>query len=458
MKVRFKGKVTRIRGETARVRFHASTPTLREILYSKSGVIMQVFAPAGEKTFDCLIISKAKNLKMGTIVYGDGETMSIPVGEEVLGRAINILGEPVDGKGKLRTKQRKQIYADSPDYEELDIKVEVWQTGIKAIDFFAPLIKGGRTGLFGGAGVGKTVLLTEIMHNIFTASKNGSQQEAVSVFAGAGERIREGRELLDELEEKRVLDKVALVFGLMGEPASARFLTTLSATTIAEYFRDEAKKDVLFFIDNVFRFAQAGMEIAALTSVIPSEEGYQPTLASEMAQFHERLVSKDGKVISAIEAIYVPSDDLLDYGVQAIYPYLDSVVVLSRDVYKEGRFPSIDLLSSTSSHLNPANLGEKHYNAILATQNILKKAQGLERMVALVGESELSVENKKIYKRANLLKAYMTQTFFVLESQTGQKGQYVSLKDTISDVEKILAGAYDNFEIAKFFNMGRIDL
>ncbi|HRN96398.1 MAG TPA: F0F1 ATP synthase subunit beta, partial [Candidatus Levybacteria bacterium] len=324
--------------------------------------------------------------------------------------------------------------------------------GIKAIDFFSPLLRGGRVGLFGGAGVGKTILLTEVIHNVVVLAKNND----VSIFTGVGERIREGQELFETLKESNVLPSVALVFGQMGENPAVRFKTALTGLALAEHFRDEEHRNVLFFIDNIFRFAQAGYELSTLMNTIPGEGGYQATLASEMAQFHERLVSTKNASITSMEAVYVPSDDVTDYGVQSVFPYLDSSVVLSRAVYQEGRFPAIDFLSSTSSALSREIVGDDHYNAYIEAQSLLKRALTLERIVSLIGESELPAADQVIYKRARLLKSYMTQSFFVTENQTGRKGEYVKRVETIGDVNEILQGRYDTAEPERLMYVGSL--
>ena len=310
------------------------------------------------------------------------------------------------------------------------------------------------------------MLLSEIIHNILTITQPQNEPKAhqplaekrgrVSVFAGVGERVREGKELVEELGNRGVLDHVALLFGPMGNNAAIRFLTAMAAVSVAEYFRDEEGDDVLFFIDNVFRFAQAGSELSVLTKSIPSEEGYQASLTSEMAGFHERLSSKKSSIVSAVEAIYVPSDDLTDPGVQEVLPYLDSIITLSRDIYQEGRLPAIDLLASHSTIMSPTTVGEDHYNAVIRAQRILKQAQALERMVALVGVEELSQNNQRVYRQAAMINNYMTQPFFVTERQTGQKGEYVPLKKTIADVLCILDGMCDKFEPDTLRNIGGI--
>ena len=295
-------------------------------------------------------------------------------------------------------------------------------------------------------------MLTEIIHNVVTLRK----EKTVSVFAGVGERVREGQELYESLQQTGILPQVALIYGPMGENPTIRFRTATAGVTMAEYFRDVQKKDVLFFIDNIFRFAQAGYELATLMNSIPSEGGYQATLPSEMAAFHERLISTNNAAITTIEAIYVPSDDLTDYAVQSVFPYLDSNVILSRQVYQEGRFPAIDLLSSTSSALNEETVGAKHFKALLSAQNLLKKAVSLERIVSLVGQSELSSDDQKVYKRAELIKSYMTQNFTVTELQTGKKGKRVPLAQTVDDMIQILGGNFDDYPSETFMYIGNI--
>ncbi len=441
------GTVVSIAGEIAEVKFDGKPPGLHDVLTcpDNKDILLQLYATSShEGNYYCMILKGKEKLTFGTKLQSNNVEISIPVGPGVLGRVMNIFGEPVDSKKPIDDSLRRPLMKKSPDYKEVISDKKIWETGIKAIDFFAPLVKGGKLGLFGGAGVGKTILLTEILHNILLLKKDGKNKKRVSIFAGVGERIREGQELYQELAERGVLPYVSLVFGPMGENASIRFLTALAAVTIAEYFRDESEEDVLFFIDNVFRFAQAGSELSTITKRIPSEDGYQPTLTSEMAAVHERLVSTNKSALSVVEAIYVPSDDLLDSGVQAIYPYLDSIITLSRDVYQMGRFPAIDILASTSSMVSPDVIGKKHYDCVVEALQILKKAKSLERMVALVGESELSAENRTIYRRAQMILNYMSQPFFVTENQTGNKGEYVPLEKTIEEVEKILKGKKDN--------------
>jgi F-type H+-transporting ATPase subunit beta len=451
------GEILAVEGHVAKARFDTVKPDVSEICkgVSDKSIILQVYSSGAEGIYYLLILSGSEKIERGCRIVAKGELLSIPVGPKVLGRALDVFGHPQDGLGEIGSSEARPIQGGNMDYDSVSIDISIWETGIKVIDFFSPLVKGGKIGLFGGAGVGKTILLTEIMHNLFFGKPKGDGKETVSVFAGVGERIREGHELYNELKDKSVLDRTAMVLGLMGQNASVRFLTAAGATTLVEYFRDEEEKNVLFFIDNMFRFAQAGSELSTLTEVIPSEDGYQPTLISEMGNLHERLISTDKGMVSTIEAIYVPSDDLLDQGVQSIYPYIDSIITLSRDIYQEGRFPAVDILSSSSSIIEPKSVGAGHYQAVMQAQSILKKAQSLERMVALVGESEMSPENQIIYKRANILKNYMTQPFFVVEAQTGRPGVYVKLEDTVKDVTEILGGKYDGRNPSEFLYIGK---
>lgn len=385
-------------------------------------------------------------------VVNTKKPITVPVGTGVLGRVMDLFGEPLDGLGEIKRTEEWPIYRNSPTLYNLSYKEEILETGIKAVDLFSPIVKGGKIGIFGGAGVGKTILLTEIAHNVIGKHSENS----VSVFAGVGERVREGQELYEALKEKGVLPYVSLILGTMGENPSRRFLSSFTAVTLAEYFRDILKKNVLFFIDNVFRFAQAGNELSVLMNSIPSEDGYQPTLASEMAAFHERLIAnKDGN-ISTIEAIYVPNDDMLDQGVQAVFPYLDSTMVLSRSKYQEGHLPAVEIPSSTSSSLNPEIVGGLHYEVVLSAQSLLKQAASLERIVSLVGESELSTEDRIVYERAKKLRNFMTQSFFVAEAQTGNKGVFVPRKIAVEDVNSILKGKCDNITDDKFMFIGSI--
>lgn len=448
------GKVVSVQEQIVEVEFENEKPAAHDllILVDDPTLKMEVYTSSGASTFYCLALSPTQSISRGAKVINTKQTIRIPVGREVLGRVINLFGDPLDSPIPLAVKKYKSIYSDPPPFDEIVTKQEILQTGIKAIDLFSPFIKGGKIGLFGGAGVGKTILLTEIIHNIVILNK----EKAVSVFAGVGERTREGHELYETLKEKEVLPLVSLIFGSMGENPTIRFLTAFAAVSVAEYFRDEEKKDVLFFIDNVFRFVQAGNELSMLMSMLPSEDGYQATLESEMASLHERLVSTKNGTIGTIEAIYIPSDDILDQGVQAIFPYLDSTVVLSRSIYQEERMPAVNPLSSSSDALNEEVAGTRHYQTALKAQGLLKKAVSLERIVSLVGESELSSDDQRTYERAKKLRNYLTQSFFVTENQTGRKGVFVPLTQTVEDVNKIMDGSCDNIPDEKFLYIGSI--
>jgi F-type H+-transporting ATPase subunit beta len=448
------GLIVGIKGQIIEVEFKNSQPSIHDILVLENdpSVKMQVAIPNGASSFFCLSLSSNEKLCRGLRVINTRKSILIPTGPGVLGRAMNIFGESIDGLGPIKTETERPIYSESLDYSEIIKHDEILETGIKVIDFFSPMTRGGKIGLFGGAGVGKTILLTEIIHNIIILRK----KEGVSVFAGIGERIREGHELYHTLAEKNVLPSVSLILGTMGENPAIRFLTGYSAVTLAEYLRDNLKKDVLFFIDNIFRYAQAGNELSVLMNTIPSEDGYQATLTSEMASLHERLISNKSNSITSIEAIYIPNDDILDQGVQAVFPYLDSSVVLSRGIYQEGLLPAVDLLSSSSANLNPEIVGQLHYDTVLKALNLLKQASSLDRIVSLVGESELSPKDKLVYQRAKKLRNFMTQNFFVTENQTGRKGSYVPRETTVSDVNDILLGKFDDVTDEKFSFIGSV--
>ena len=452
-------------GQIAEIEFDGDHPQLHHVLKTAdNSALMQVFQSSGAKTYRTMILRGKESLSCGDEVISMEERLAVRVGSAMLGRVVNMVGDPIDGKGKIMVDEEAVILRDSPHYKKVISDKKIWETGIKAIDFFSPLVWGGRIGLLGGAGVGKTILLSEILHNIVTTHDGhdkigeGKAKRRVSVFAGVGERVREGHELYNELADRGVLKDVVLMYGTMGENATVRFLTALSAVAVAEHFRDKHGMDVLFLVDNAYRFAQAGSELSILTRTIPSEDGYQPTINSEMANLHERIASTDRGSISAIEAIYVPSDDLLDFGVQSIYPYLDSIITLSRDVYQEGRFPAVDLLNSSSSMISPTVVGEKHYEAVIKARSILKTAESLERMVALIGEGELSPENKAIYHRAKMIKNFMTQPFFVTESQTGRTGAYVALGDAVDGVMRIVNGECDGMEPDALLFVGKLEI
>jgi F-type H+/Na+-transporting ATPase subunit beta len=447
------GKIISVRDPVIEVEFMGDPkPMIRDILSveGKPDIRMQVVRSTGGNRFYCLGLSDIRIISREDRVVNTGKQLQFPVGKGLLGRIVNVFGEPKDGQGPVVEVEQRGIYNDSPEYADINSKMDFLETGIKIIDLYAPLVKGGKVGLFGGSGVGKTVLLTEILHNII----NRDKEKNMSVFCGVGERSREGHELYEELKSTGVLNSVSLIFGSMGESPSVRFLTAYAGTTIAEYMRDDLRKNVLFFMDNIFRFAQAGSEISLLMGNIPSEGGYQPTLTSEVAHIHERLSSKNDNSITVIEAIYLPEDDIFDQAAQSVFSYLDSSIVLSRDAYKEGRLPAVDIIASGSDTLNPGSISPKHYYTATEAKRILKQSELLERIVTLVGESELSEEDKAVYQRAKKIRNYMTQNFFVAENQTGRKGVYVPVEETIEVVRSILEGRYDDISEDKFLYIG----
>jgi F-type H+-transporting ATPase subunit beta len=438
------GKVVSVKGQIIEVEFAEEKPRIYDVLTLKDdpNIKMEVYTSATPNSFYCLALTEVTKFTHGSVVVDTGQPIKIPVGPEMLGRVVDSLGNAQDGMGEIKAREYRPIIAKDVAFAKVNIPKEILETGIKSVDFFTPIVKGGKVGLFGGAGVGKTVILSEIIHNIVILHPDKN----VSVFTGVGERTREGEELFTTLKESRVMQGVSLIYGSMGENPALRFRTAFTGVTLAEYYRDKMGKDVLFFIDNVFRFAQSGYELSTLMNAIPSEGGYQATLTSEMASFHERLVSTKENAITTFEAIYVPADDLTDSGVQAVFPYLDSGIILSRQVYQEGRFPAVDILSSNSAALNPDTVGDDHYNTAVDAQALLKKATSLERIVSLIGISELSTEDQIVFKRSKMLKNYMTQNFTVVETQTERKGTHVPVNETIADVRAILDGKVDKLE------------
>ncbi|MCD6528262.1 F0F1 ATP synthase subunit beta [bacterium] len=446
------GYISSIKGEVIEVEFYKNPPFLKEILVLEEDpeASLEVVGAINKRTFICLSLTKPEKLFRNAKVKRTGKPLKVPVGKELLGRVIDIFGNPQDGLPPLEVKEKREIYQSPPPYQEIISQKETIETGIKVIDFFTPLRKGEELGLFGGAGLGKTVLLCELMHNISFLKKE------ISVFAGLGERIREGHELYETLKKTKVLPWTSLVFGQMNESAVRRFKVGFVAATIAEYFRDSYKKDVLFFIDNVYRFLQAGNELSTLLGNIPSEGGYQPTLISEIGQLEERLVSTKTGSITSIQAIYVPADDITDPGVQAVLPYFDSVVILSRDVYQEGRHPSVDVLASSSSVIDPGILGQEHYETLIEAKKVLERHKYLQRIVSIVGEAELSLEDRTIYHRAKKILNFMTQDLFTVADQTGRPGQYVKKEDTVKGVRDILFGKVDKVPEEAFLYIGSL--
>lgn len=433
------GTIVAIRGQVVEVLFHKAQPSIHDLLTLEEDQTtrLEVFSFTMQDTCLCIALTNIANLYRSAKVINTGKSISIPATPAVLGRVLDIFGEPQDNGGPIKSEETMSIYSAPPGYESISVGRELFETGIRAIDFFTPFVKGGKVGIFGGAGVGKTVLLTELMHNV---TKN---HQGVSVFGGIGERIREGHELVMSLRDAGVLDSTVLVFGQMNENAAIRYRVGFSALTYAEYFRDKQKKDVLFFIDNTFRFVQAGNEIATLMNTLPSEDGYQATLTSEMGAFQERIINANEGSITAVEAIYVPSDDITDQGVQAVTPYLDSIIVLSRQVAEAGFRPSVDLLASSSSLLDPAIVGKEHVETVTESIRMLKQYASLDRIVSIVGDSELSVDDRQVYHRVRRIKNYMTQSFFVTEKQTGKKGVFTKRDQVVKDMQAILSGKFD---------------
>lgn len=448
------GYIRSIRGEIVEVEMYEEVPFVGEVLFLEESPtsLLEVQKVAIEETAICycVAISGFEKIFRGAKVLRTKDYLRVPVGKDFLGRVINILGIPIDGKGPLKIEEKIIPYY-SPPLAVVKTPKGIMETGIKAIDFFTPITEGGKMGLFGGAGVGKTVLLIELMHNVVFFRKQ------LLIFAGLGERIREGHELWETLERVGVLPHAVLIFGQMDEPAPIRVKVGFAAATIAEYFRDLLKKDIFVFIDNIYRFIQAGNELSMVLGEIPSEGGYQPTLQTEVGKLEERFISTEKGSLTSVQAVYVPADDITDPGVQSLLPYFDSSVVLSRQVYQEGRVPAIDFLESHSSVINPKIVGEKHYRLYLEARKVLEQYKNLEEIVSIVGESELSVENRIIYQRAKKLLNFMTQDFFVVEEQTGRRGCYVKKEDTIRGVETILKGEVDDVPAENFLYIGKIE-
>lgn len=448
------GKIIAVRGNTAEVEFLGEKPKIHDLLVLQNdhSSVMEVATSASESSFYCFVFTSTGKLARGATVINTHRTIEIPVGKETMGRVMNIFGQPLDGKGDITTKEKKSIYNTGINFDKQVVSKQLIETGIKVIDFFAPILRGGKIGLFGGAGVGKTILLTEIIHNIV----NKTPSDSLSVFAGVGERVREGQELYEALKESNVINFVSLFYGHMGDNAMIRFKVALAGISLAEYFRDTLNKNVLFFVDNVYRFAQAGYELSMLMNTIPSEGGYQATLTSEMAGLHERLFSTGEQSITSFETVFVPSDDLLDNAVQSIFTYLDANITLSRTIYQEGYYPAVDFIASTSAALKADVVGDMHAKTAVKAKQFLKKANDLERIVSLIGESELNETDRIVYNRAKLLRNYMTQSFFVTQPQTGKQGVYVPVADTVTDVAAILDGKYDNIDPYEIKMVGRL--
>ncbi|HKX02269.1 MAG TPA: F0F1 ATP synthase subunit beta [Methylomirabilota bacterium] len=414
-------------------------------------LVLEVSQHLGESHVRTVAMAATDGLTRGMPVNDTGQPISIPVGKETLGRIINITGEPVDKMGPIKSTKFYPIHRPAPAFDQQSTKVEMFETGIKVVDLLEPYTRGGKTGLFGGAGVGKTVLIQELINNI------AKQHGGISVFAGVGERTREGNDLYHEMKESGVIEKTALIFGQMTEPPGSRLRVALTGVTSAEYFRDEEGQDVLLFIDNIFRFTQAGSEVSALLGRMPSAVGYQPTLGTEMGALQERITSTKKGSITSVQAIYVPADDITDPAPATAFAHLDATTVLSRQLTELGIYPAVDPLSSTSRILDPIILGQEHYNTARAVQGILQRYKDLQDIIAILGMEELSDEDKLIVARARKLQRFLSQPFFVAEVFTGQPGRYVKLADTIKGFKEIVEGKHDDLPEQAFYMVGGIE-
>lgn len=458
-----KGRVVQVIGPVVDVEFHiGELPAIFNALKIKTdsdekeerpiiNLTLEVAQHLGEKRVRCVAMSSTEGLVRGMEVDDTGEPISVPVGNETLGRMLNLLGDPIDNMGPVETSKRYPIHRPSPTLEDQETKTEVFETGIKVIDLLEPYARGGKVGLFGGAGVGKTVIIMELIHNIAT------EHGGYSVFAGVGERTREGNDLWLEMKESGVINKAALVYGQMNEPPGARLRVGLSGLTVAEYFRDEEGQDVLLFIDNIFRFTQAGSEVSALLGRMPSAVGYQPTLSTEMGELQERITSTKRGSITSVQAIYVPADDLTDPAPATAFAHLDATTVLSRQLAELGIYPAVDPLDSTSRILDPKVVGAEHYQVARNVQAILQKYKDLQDIIAILGMDELSEADKILVVRARKIQRFLSQPFFVAEAFTGTPGKYVRLKDTIKGFREIIEGKHDSLPEQAFYMVGTID-
>lgn len=449
-----RGRITQIIGPVIDVEFSSGNiPSIYnalELTNRKEKLVLEVQQHLGDNVVRTVALGPTDGIKRQTEVTDTGSPISVPVGTETLGRIFNVFGEPIDNKGPVNAKKTYPIHRKAPTLTEQETKPEILETGIKVIDLITPFNKGGKIGVFGGAGVGKTVIIQELINNI--AKAHGGY----SVFAGVGERTREGNDLYHEMKEAGVLDKLAMVFGQMNEPPGARFRVALSALAIAEYFRDEKNQDVLLFIDNIFRFAQAGSEVSALLGRTPSAVGYQPTLAAEMGQLQERITSTKKGSITSLQAIYVPADDYTDPAPVATFAHLDSTISLERSIAEQGIYPAVDPLSSSSRNLDPAIVGQKHYDVARGVQRVLQRYRELSDIIAILGVEELSDDDKISVTRARKIQNFLSQPMNVAETFTGRKGEYVSIDKTVEAFDKILNGDYDSVDESEFYMKGDI--
>lgn len=454
------GKVIQVMGPVVDVEFREGKPpeiynalklTNPAISEKEQNLTLECSQHIGDEVVRCIAMDSTDGLVRGMEVLDTGVPITVPVGRATLGRILNVVGEPVDELGEVKTDKRYPIHREPPSFEEQNTKIEMLETGIKVIDLLEPYSKGGKIGLFGGAGVGKTVVIMELIHNI--AVHHGG----FSVFAGVGERTREGNDLWIEMKESKVIDKTCLIYGQMNEPPGARARVGLTALTAAEYFRDEEGQDVLLFIDNIFRFTQAGSEVSALLGRIPSAVGYQPTLSTDLGELEERITSTKKGSITSVQAIYVPADDLTDPAPATTFSHLDATTVLSRQIAELGIYPAVDPLDSTSRILDPAIVGEAHYKIAREVQKILQRYKDLQDIIAILGIDELSLEDKLVVTRARKIQRFLSQPFFVAEEFTGTKGRYVKLADTIKGFTEIIHGKYDNIPEQAFYMVGTIE-
>ncbi|WP_299384735.1 F0F1 ATP synthase subunit beta, partial [Helicobacter sp. UBA3407] len=447
-----------VMGPVVDVDFDSYLPAINEALdidFAVDGrnhkLVLEVAAHIGDNRVRAIAMDMTEGLTRGEKVVARGNPITVPVGEQVLGRIFNVIGEVVDGGEELKNPEKWSIHRTAPSFEDQSTKTEMFETGIKVVDLLAPYSKGGKVGLFGGAGVGKTVVIMELIHNV------AFKHSGYSVFAGVGERTREGNDLYHEMKESGVLDKVALCYGQMNEPPGARNRIAFTGLTMAEYFRDEKGLDVLMFIDNIFRYAQSGSEMSALLGRIPSAVGYQPTLASEMGKLQERITSTKKGSITSVQAVYVPADDLTDPAPASVFAHLDATTVLNRKIAEKGIYPAVDPLDSTSRILDPQVVGEEHYKVATSVQQVLQKYKDLQDIIAILGMDELSEEDKKVVERARKIEKFLSQPFFVAEVFTGSPGKYVTLQETLEGFKGILEGKYDHIPENAFYMVGNIN-
>ncbi len=449
-----KGSLTQVIGPVVDILFKDNLPKIYNALTVKNGdknLVLEVAQHIGNNTVRAIAMDDTNGLQRGMEVIDTGAPIKVPVGKAVLGRILNVLGEPVDEAGPIEAEEKMSIHREAPDFESQGTEIEIFETGIKVIDLLAPYIKGGKIGLFGGAGVGKTVLIQELINNI--AKGHGG----LSVFAGVGERTREGKDLFDEMTESGVISKTSLVYGQMNEPPGARLRVGLTGLTIAENFRDKEGQDVLLFIDNIFRFTQAGSEVSALLGRTPSAVGYQPNLATEMGMLQERITSTKTGSITSVQAVYVPADDFTDPAPATTFTHLDATTVLSRRISSLGIYPAVDPLDSTSKALAPEIVGEEHYEVAREVQAVLQRYKELQDIIAILGMDELSDEDKLAVSRARKIEKFFSQPFSVAEQFTGSEGKYVTVKDTVRGFKEILEGAHDGLPEQAFLYVGTIE-